>query len=291
VAGVRQVNHLVIDMSWATVDDSLPLMVQYDNEYLPTIRFAPYAEADEEAPPSREYVSLRGEEFLSVLVWLIRQGLLEDVGLVSTETAPSVRATHASPVPVETHSCLCTLEPVREAERIQAIAEWGIEQERARMDAREYAGCVRGGDSVEDDDEIDMDWDGYFYERERTETSTESGDTQRLVTMVAEEASVDDVRARHASPVQEGESDDDDPFGGEYDLVEGAGDPSWLELPTVMRHLHHDQELSVTDIARVCGTTYARVKGALKRLGIERRSYRGGRSKIAPHTESGCTAQ
>jgi hypothetical protein len=266
------VDHLVIDMSWATVDDTLPLVVQYDKYHRPIVRFSPYAEADEVAPP-RECVSLTGEEFLSVLVWLVRQGLLEDVGLVSTETAPSVRATHASPVPVETHSCLCALEPVGEAERVQAIAEWGIEQEMARRESQVHA---------------------------------EQGRGQRLVTMVADEtsvddASVDDVRARHtsvddvgarhASPVQEGEPDDDDPFGGEYDLVEGAGDPSWLELPTVMQYLHCDQELSVTDIARVCGTTYARVKGALKRLGIERRSYRGGRSKIVSASAPASAAQ
>ena len=52
-----------------------------------------------------------------------------------------------------------------------------------------------------------------------------------------------------------------------------------------MRYLHHELELSGADIARLCDTTYARVKGALKRHGIEMVSYRGGRSKIAPRRD------
>jgi len=262
VEGVYRTEYIMVEDSWFQQGEALPVMVQYDGDRRGgLIRFSPNQdEVDVDSPHG--CMTLRGNEFLAVLVWLIRQGLLEDVGLVSTETAPSVRATHASPVPVE--SAHATPDD-------QGTGELDYLWKREEMWA-----SIRSEILPESGGEGDGEGGG--------------GRGQRLVTMVADEASADDVGARHASPVQE-VLDDDDPFGGEYDLVEGSGDPSWLELPTVMRHLHHDQELSVTDIARVCGTTYARVKGALKRLGIERRSYRGGRSKIAPHTESGCTAQ
>ena len=168
VEGVRRVESLRIQNAW----------LKGDGESLFELE-AQYADGDVILQPHPRYanaaaVILHGRELLAVLVWLIHQGLLENVGLVSMET---------SPVPVETHSCLCTLEPAAPA----APAE---------------------------DDEIDMDWEGYFYERELTETSTEPGASQRLVTMVADK----------------GEKEFEVPFyKGLIQLVERAGLPDWPE--------------------------------------------------------------
>jgi len=247
VEGVRRVESLRIQNAW----------LKGDGESLFELE-AQYADGDVILQPHPRYanaaaVILHGREFLAVLVWLIRQGLLENVGLVSAGTAPvgvvkGGRGT-ASPLRLQEDngrdSCLCTLEPAAPTE-------------------------------PEEDDEIDMDWEGYFYERELTETSTEPGAGQRLVTMVADASSVDE---------EEGEPELEVPFyTGLIHCVEGSGEPGWLEMPMVMSYLHHDKELSASDIAKLCGTTYARVKGALKRLGIEQRSYRGQRSKIDPRS-------
>lgn len=224
VAGVHQMEHMLVEMAWNTEHDYLHLAVQYDSG---VIRFSPCA--DENGINTIHHcVQLTSNEFLSVLVWLIRRGLLEDVGLVSTETvnADAVGATlspapHASPVPVETHSCRCTLEP-----------------------------------SPIGDNEPEMNWAEYFAKGEEAETEGEP-------------------TAPFALPI--------------FELKEGAGDPEWLNEHNMMIYLHHELELSATDISRLCDTTPARVRGALKRLGIEFRSYRGGRSKLAPRREERTT--
>lgn len=244
VKAVEQVDHLRIYWAWYLGPDTLPVMVEY-KKALGVVELFPDQVGSDTTDMPQGVVRLTGEEFLSVLVWLIRRGLLEDVGLVSTETVGARNA------------ALRTASPVQE-------------------------------DGVEDDDEIDMEWEGYFYERERTETSTERSDTPRLVTMVADEASADSA----VSVEEEGEPEDPFyEFDEDLDLSEGGLNPGWLESKTVMGHLHHDLELSASDIAKLCGTTYARVKGALKRLGIEQRSYRGGRSKIGPRRDSGSTGR
>lgn len=235
VDSVRQVSSLVLDDSWVDVHGSSPVVVQYDGVNSDIIRFSPEVDTTR-TERARAALLLTEQEFLSVLVWLVRQGLLESVGLVSTETAPPVGAgfkpARPEPAPVG-----ATLSPAPHASPVQ-----------------------------DDDDEVEMDWARHFRERELTETSP----------LQEEEAETEgEPNAPFALPIVE--------------LVEGDGDPEWLTEPHVMIYLHHDLELSATDIARLCDTTPARVRGALKRLGIECKSYMGGRSKLAPRSESGYT--
>lgn len=256
VDSVRQVNSLVLDDSWVDVHGSSPVVVQYDGVNSDIIRFSPEVDTTR-TERARAALLLTEQEFLSVLVWLVRQGLLEHVGLVSTETAPPVGAgfkpARPEPAPVG-----ATLSPAPHASPVQEDDGAGDDEEEG---------------------EIELDWADYFA---RQRAGGDGGRGQRLVTMVADEASADE---------EEGEPESEDPFHLPiFELEEGAGEPSWLEDAYMLRYLHHELELSVTDIARVCDTTYARVKVALKRLGIERRSYRGGRSKLAPRSESASTA-
>lgn len=244
VVGVYRTECIMVEDSWFQQGKALPVMVQYDDDCCDgLIRFSPHLdEVDVDSPHG--CMTLRATEFLSVLVWLIRQGLLENVGLVSTETASPAKTAPLRFQDDGRDICLCDAETAR----IQEIADWGIEQEKARRESQAHA---------------------------------EQGRGQRLVTMVADEAPIDEAPAEEVEPELEV------PFyKGLTQLVEGAGAPGWLEMPMLMRHLHHDLELSVTDIARLCSTTPARVRGALKRLGIKIVSYRGGRSKIAPRRDA-----
>ncbi len=210
---VTRVEHLVIDNSWYLGPDSLSVMVEY-TKMLGVVEISPDLRGVDITDMPQGCVKLTGQEFLSILVWLIRQGLLEDVGLVSTETAP--RADDDGP-----YQCRCAVVPCE-----------GYQGDGPPL--------ARGDGDGEGD-----------------------GDNKR------------------------GETELDVPFySGLVQLVEGAGNPDWLEGPALMRHLHHELELSCTDISRLCDTTAARVKGALKRHRIEIVSYRGGRSKIAPRRDA-----
>ena len=213
---VRCEDHLIVDMAWYTKDDdALPILVRYDRGNRGgVVRFSPFGD-DTNTDIPRACVGLSDKEFLAVLVWLIRRGLLEDVGLVSTETADGGR-----------DSCLCAVEPVGEAE--------GMDSRVRGNDG------VRGGDGIGGNDE-------------------------------------------------EGETKPDAPFPPPFSLREGAGEPDWLDSSLLLEYLHHDLDLSRSDIAKLCDTTPARVKGALKRHGLEQRSQRGGRSKIAPRSDSAST--
>jgi len=226
---VRQVHNLVIDNSWYQQDEALPVIVQYDNDYRNgLIRFSPHLDEIEVDAP-HGCMTLSSREFMAVLVWLIRQGLLENVGLVSTETssvgagtdnASAVGATHASP--------------------------------------------------VQDDDDTELDWPQRFRKQQPTETSSVGAGFKPAREGADEHDEEDEPETAPPFPL---------PL---FELEQGAGDPEWVKNRRMMVYLHHELELSITDIARLCDTTYARVKSALHRLGIEIVSYRGAPSKIAP---------
>ena len=226
VDSVHQMEYLLIEDSWYQQGEALSVIVQYDNDYRNgLIRFSPHLDKIAVDAP-HGCMTLSSREFMAVLVWLIRRGLLEDVGLIPTKTSSVGEAVRAGFEPAPTEPATTTPE----------------------------------------DDEGTGELD-YLWEQEEAWASIRS----EILSAAGDEGDEPEATAPFPLPM--------------FELVEGDGDPTWLEDAHFLRHLHHDLELSRSDIAKLCNTTYARVKSALWRHGIEQRSQRGGRSKIAPRPD------
>lgn len=78
------VSHLVIQRVWGPGNGCLcPMSVRYHGGLIYLQEYDPISLPTNYAP----HIVLTSEKFLAILTFLVRQGLLENVGLVSTETA------------------------------------------------------------------------------------------------------------------------------------------------------------------------------------------------------------